>query len=209
MWMKSGRNWLWLLLFGSLWGVMEVAGGEVLYQAGVPHASVFLTAWALFILAVSRGLLNRPGTSSAVGALAALYKLANAAPFFCHLLGIFFVGLVFDILATLLLKPGRKIVWRRASLTGALSAYGGNALFAVLMTFIARYQYWVADGLMKFNRHILVSGSFTALAACFLVPLGFRAGESGLALAIRRPRAAMAGAAALTLAAWTLVRVVG
>lgn len=89
MWVKSTRNWLWLLLFGSLWGAMEVVGGEVLHRNGVPQASVFLTAWALFVLAVSRGVLNRPGTSSAVGALAALYKLANAAPFFCHLLGIF------------------------------------------------------------------------------------------------------------------------
>jgi len=206
MWIKSGRNWLWLLLFGSLWGMVEVGGGEVLYRAGVPQASVFLTAWALFVLAAARGILNRPGTSSAVGALAALYKLANAAPFYCHLLGIFFLGLVFDVFASLLLKRGRKAGWRRASLSGALSAYTGNALFAVLMTFVVRYKYWVGDGLIKFSRHILISGSYTALAACLMVPLGLRVGESGGAFVLRRPRTAMAGAAALTLVAWTLGR---
>jgi hypothetical protein len=209
MWVNSTRNWLWLLLFGSLWGAMEVVGGEVLYRNGVPQASVFLTAWALFVLAVSRGVLNRPGTSSAVGALAALYKLANAAPFFCHLLGIFFVGLVFDVFASLLLKQGRKAGWPRASLSGALSAYSGNALFAVLLTFVARYKYWIGDGLAKFSRHILISGSFTALAACLLVPLGLRAGESGGAFVLRRPQAALAGAAALILVAWTLGRFIG
>jgi hypothetical protein len=209
MWIRNGRNWLWLLLFGSLWGIVEVGGGEVLYRAGIRQASVFLTAWALFVLAVSRGVLNRPGTSSAVGALAALYKLANAAPFFCHLLGIFFVGLVFDVFASLLLKRGRKAGWARASLSGALSAYSGNALFAVLMTFVARYKYWVGDGLVKFSRHILISGSFTALAASLLVPLGLRVGESSGAFVLRRPRTAMAGAAALILVAWMLGRFVG
>ena len=206
MWIKSGRDWLWLLLFGSLWGLVEVGGGEVLYRAGVPQASVFLTGWALFVLAAARGVLNRPGTSSAVGALAALYKLANAAPFYCHLLGIFFLGLVFDVFASLLLRQGRKAGWVRASVSGALSAYTGNALFAVLMTFIVRYKYWVGDGLVKFSRHILISGSYAALAACLLVPLVFWVGVGGGAFVLRRPRTAMAGAAALTLAAWTLGR---
>jgi hypothetical protein len=202
MWVKSCKNWLWLLLFGSLWGLAEVGGGEVLYRAGIPHASVFLTAWALFLLAASRGALNKPGTSTAVAAFAALYKLANAAPFFCHLLGIFFVGLVFDILASLFLKQGRKAAWWKASLSGALTAYIGNALFAVLMTFVVRYKYWVEDGLVKFSRHILVSGSYTALAACAVVPLGLRLGEGGGVFVAKRPRTALAGAAALTLAAW-------
>jgi len=206
MWIKSGRNWLWLLLFGSLWGLVEVGGGEVLYRAGIRQASVFLTAWALFVLAAARGILNRPGTSSAVGALAALYKLANAAPFYCHLLGIFFLGLVFDVFASLLLRQGRKAGWVRASVSGALSAYTGNALFAVLMTFVVRYKYWVEDGLVKISRHILISGSYAALAACLMVPLGFWVGEGGGAFVLKRPRTAMAGAAALTLAAWTLGR---
>jgi len=206
MWIKSGRNWLWLLLFGSLWGLVEVGGGEVLYRAGVPQASVFLTAWALFVLAAGRGTLNAPGSSSAMGAFAALYKLANAAPFYCHLLGIFFLGVVFDVFASWLLKPGRKAGWWRASLSGALTAYVGNALFAILMTFVAGYRYWVGDGLVKFSRHILVSGSYAAMAACLMVPLGFRVGESGGAVILKRPRTAMAGAAALTLGAWMLGR---
>ena len=209
MWMRSVRNWLWLLLFGSLWGVVEVGGGEVLYRAGVPQASVFLTAWALFVLAAARGILNRPGASSAVGALAALYKLANAAPFYCHLLGIFFLGLAFDVFASLLLKEGRRASWARASVSGALSAYAGNALFAVLMTFVVRYEYWVGDGLMKFSRHILISGSHAALAACLVVPLGLRLGERGGTFVLSCPRMAMAGAAALTLVAWTLGRMLG
>jgi hypothetical protein len=97
----------------------------------------------------------------------------------------------------------------KASVSGALSAYAGNTLFAVLMTFVVRYKYWVGDGLVKFSRHILISGSYAALAACLLIPLGFWVGEGGGAFVLKRPRAAMAGAATLTLAAWTLGRFIG
>jgi len=210
MWTKIPKNWLWLFLFGSLWGAVEVLGGEALRANDVPLASVWLTAAALFLLAVGRGALNRPGTSAVIGALAALYKLANAAPFYCHLLGIFMTGVMFDAFASLLLaeKEGRKDWWR-APLTGALSAYAGNALFAVLMTFVVRYQYWVGDGLRKFGRHICVSGSLAALASLLLVPLGLRVGAGGEALSLKRPRWAASGVAALACAAWAAGRLFG
>lgn len=210
MWIRDPKNWLWLLLFGSLWGAVEVLGGEALRANDVPLSSVWLTAAALFILSVGRGVLNRPGTSAVIGALAALYKLANAAPFYCHLLGIFMTGLVFDVLASILLaeREGRK-GWWRAPLAGALSAYGGNALFAVLMTFVVRYKYWIGDGMRKFGRHIAVSGSLAALASLFLVPLGLRIGAGGEALSLKRPRWAAAGAAVLACAAWAAGRLFG
>ncbi|MBN2198224.1 MAG: hypothetical protein JW747_00070 [Candidatus Aminicenantes bacterium] len=207
MWTKNPKNWLWLFLFGSLWGAVEVVGGEALYRAGVPSSSVWLAAAALFLLAVGRGVLNRPGTSAVVGAVAALYKLANAAPFFCHLLGIFMVGLVFDVLASLLLvEKEKRRAWWRAPLVGALGAYTSNALFAVLMTFVVRYRYWIGDGLRKFSRHIVLAGSLVALVSLFLVPLGLRLGAGGEALSMKRPRWAATGAAALACAAWAAGR---
>lgn len=210
MWYRSLKNWLWLFLFGSLWGLVEVAGGEALYANDVPLASVWLTAAGLFLLAVGRGVANRPGTSAVIGAVAALYRLANAAPFFCHLLGIFLLGLVFDVLASLLLvERDKQKAWWRAPLTGALTAYAGNALFAVLMTFIVRYEFWVGDGLRKFSRHIAFSGSLIALAALMLVPLGLRVGAGGEAFSLKRPRWAVAGAAALACAAWAAGRLFG
>ncbi len=203
MWMKNGKNWLAVLAVGSLWGMTEVLGGEALYAREVPLASVWLTAAALFLLAVGRGLVPGPGASTAVGALAALYKLVNASPFYCHLLGIVLLGVVFDVFASVLLTEGsvRKAGWR-APLTGALSAYAGNSVFAVLMTFIVRYEYWVGDGLRKFSSHILLSGTLTAASALALVPLGLRIGVRSGTLSIKNPRWTAASAAGLTCAAW-------
>ena len=41
--MKNFKNWMWLLVFGSLWGIMEVIGGEAFFKNNVPFASVWLT----------------------------------------------------------------------------------------------------------------------------------------------------------------------
>ena len=90
--MRNPKNWLWLILFGSLWGINEVVMGEVLSASEVPHFSVLLTVIAIFMLAIARGIVNKPGSSTVIGVIAVLFKLANAAPFHCHLLGIFMVG---------------------------------------------------------------------------------------------------------------------
>ncbi|MBC8359628.1 MAG: hypothetical protein H8E54_11875, partial [Candidatus Aminicenantes bacterium] len=119
--MRNFKNWVWLLLFGSLWGLVEVVVGGALLKDNMPYASVMLAAWAFLVLAVGRGVLNKPGTSPLIAVFAVLFKLANAAPFFCHLLGIFSLGLVFDIFSPLLMRGKRKVFYRN-SLSGALSA---------------------------------------------------------------------------------------
>lgn len=201
--MKSARNWAWLLLFGSLWGVVEVVVGETLFAKNMPLASVWLTAWAFLMLGAARGVLNEPGSSSVVGAVASLYKLAFAAPYFCHLLGIFFLGLAFDIFASLLFKDKRTPAWKRG-LAGALSVYTGYALFAVIIAYIVRYRPWVAGGWPKVVNHIFVGGGYAALACLAVVPAAFWLGEKGWAALARHPRWALAGALTIIAAVWTL-----
>lgn len=199
--MGNFKNWAWLLLFGSLWGIVEVVAGGALSRNNVPYASVMLAAWAFLVLAVGRGILNKPGTSTFIAVFAVLFKLANAAPFFCHLLGIFTLGLAFDIFSTLLMRNERRVSYRNC-LSGALSAYGGYSLFALVITYLVRYEYWTAGGLPKVLHHIFVSGSFAALLAVVIVPLGFWIGVNGGILAEHRPRWTYAGAIAALIFLW-------
>ena len=206
--MRQLRNWLWLLLFGSLWGISEVIFGEVLARESIPYASVWLSAWALLVLGLARGVLNKAGTSTIIGAVAALFKLVNTAPFFCHLLGIFCLGLVFDIITSIVMKNERKVSYR-ASLSGILSAYGSFTLFALVMTYIIRYEFWVSGGLAKVMNHIFMSGSLTALTAVILVPLGFWAGIRGSTAGESRPRWACTGIFTVSVILWALGRIAG
>ncbi len=183
-------------------------GGGVLSRYNMPHSAVILAAWAFMVMAVARGIVNKPGSSTVIGIVAVIFKLANAAPFFCHLLGIFALGLAFDVFSSLLMKNERKISFR-TSLTGALSAYSGYALFAIVITYIVQYKYWIAGGLPKVLNHIFVGGSLAALAAVVLVPFGYWVGISNENLFERRPGWTYAGTLMGVVLLWTLGRFVG
>lgn len=193
---------MWLFLFGSIWGINEVFLGEILYRNDVQSSSVILTALALFLLAISRGMINRPGSSALIGIFAALFRLANTAPSYCHLLGIFLLGATFDVFCSLLIKNEERAPLRWGA-AGMLSAFGNNALFALLITYVFRYEYWIAGGSSKVLNHIFISGSITAVISALLVPLGFFAGKNGGLLFERRPRWSYAGTILGSIALWT------
>ena len=199
--MKKFKPIMWLFLFGSIWGINEVFLGEILYLNEVAQSSVILTVIALFILAVSRGMINKPGSSTLIGAFAVLFRLANTAPSYCHLLGIFLLGATFDLFSSLWLKNEEKspIKW---GLMGAASAFVNNAFFALMITYIFRYEYWVVGGMAKVSDHIFISGSISALLAAFLVPLGFLVGQNSGTFADRRPRWSYASPILGSIALW-------
>jgi len=194
---------MWLFLFGSIWGINEVFLGNILYQDEVQNSPVILTVMALFLLAISRGMINKPGSSTLIGTFAVLFRLANTAPSYCHLLGIFLLGFTFDVFASLLIKQEEKTALKWG-LTGAMSAFGNNALFALLITYVFRYEYWVVGGFSKVSHHIFVSGSISALLAGFFVPLGFLVGKNGGIFTDNRPRWSYAGTILGSIALWVV-----
>lgn len=205
--MKRPGQLVWLLFFASLWGLSEVIAGEALYALNVPYASVFLTVWALLILSLGKGFLNKAGSSTLMGCIAALYRMVNAAPFFCHIWGIVFISMAFDLTSSLLMKEGRRF-FLRSSLAGITSAYLGNALFAVSMTWVFSNEFWVPSGLSKVLDHVFISGSLVAIAASGVVPLGYWLGRKVDDLSSLRTRWAYSTLTILVLGLWTLVRFV-
>lgn len=206
--MKDRKSWALVLMFGSLWGFSEVFAGEFFYAHDIPRASVWLTVFALFVLGLARGLVNRPGSSTLVAALAAVFKLVNAAPFWCHLLGIFSIGLVFDLGATAWMKRGQRR-YVRTALTAAVAAYGGYALFAVAITYIARFEPWLRGGLPRILDHIFVGGSLAAAGGAILSILGHELGlRAETAVELRR-NWAFAGSLVVLVVLWTLGQVLG
>jgi hypothetical protein len=203
--MKSNnyRPLVWLLFFGSVWGINEIVTGKVLYEAQVSHSSVWLTAWGFFTLAVARGMLNRPGYSSIIGGVAATLRMVNAASSVCHVFGIFLMGVAFDLAATLLIDEKRKI-YLRSSLAGIVGAYGGYALFALMATYVFHQELWVRGGLPKVLDHILTGGSLVALISSVTVPLGYWIGRRAEIFVVLRSRWAYKSAAALTVIFWVL-----
>lgn len=198
---------VWLFVFGSLWGLSEVVGGKALYEANIPNASVYLSASGFFLLAVARGLFNKRGTSSVIGGMAALFRLVNAS-FVCHILGIFLMGVAFDLTASILLK-GEKKSFLRSSLTGITGTYGGYALFALIITYVVRYEIWFVGGWQKVLHHVFLTGSLAAVVAALLVPMGYVLGLRSRTHARLESRWAFSGSLIFAVILWTLGRMAG
>jgi hypothetical protein len=190
---RTGWRLVCLVLLGSAWGLSELIGGQ----------TVWLTAVALLLLAVARTLVNRPGSSTAMAAVAVLFKSVNTAPFLCHLAGIALLGLAFDLTASLLWRTDRK-PYLRAALTGMISAYLSCFLFGASMIWIIKFKHWAGGGLERLGEYLLSSGSRGALTAVIIVPVGLWLGCLLTRQAAGHPRAVLRAAVAVCLALWVL-----
>ena len=179
--MITTRNILCVLVLGSVWGVAEIFGKDLLADIGVGGASIWLAAWAILLLSIGRGIWNKIGSSTIIGLIAAAFKFAGPSTNYCHLLGIAALGVFFDIFASSLLARGRSQWWRHA-LIGVVTAYGARAFFVWYSVSVAQSERWIEGGTQMAFDHVVRGGSVVALAALLLAPLGFRIGKKAAAI---------------------------
>jgi hypothetical protein len=160
---------LGILFFSGLWGISEAVLGDALYSANVPYASVPLTVIGFVLMAAARVYFPQIGTATFVAACAMLYKFLNAPFFACHLLGILLTGVCYDLFVSVFRIKNR-------SLSAAAAVYLNYLLFALMITYIFRYEHWMQAGFAGVLRHVLISGSMAALGCAILVPVSFRLG---------------------------------
>jgi fluoride ion exporter CrcB/FEX len=172
--MITAKNILWILVLGSVWGVAEIFGKDLLADFGIGGASIWLAAWAILLLSIGRGLWNKVGSSAIIGLVAAAFKFVGPSPNYCHLLGIASLGLFFDLFAS---SVARRPQWWRHALVGLLTAYTARAFFVAYSVHVAQSERWVEGGMQMALDHVVRGGSVVALAAILLAPLGFRIGK--------------------------------
>lgn len=163
----SKRMFLAVLFFSGLWGLSEAALGGALYGAEVAHASVILTVIGLVVLTFANVYFPQKGVATAIAGCAMLYKFLNLPFYACHLPAIFLIGICYDLFLN-----GAKI--KNRALSAVFVVYASYASFALIMTYIVRYGFWVEGDFGKVVSHIGVSGSMAALASAVVVPLSFR-----------------------------------
>ena len=191
------KTLLVILVFGSLWGCIEVFSSVYL---NIPRSSVIPTILGLAVLAAARFLVKTPGSSTAIGTVALLFRLTTAGHYYCHLWAILLIGVSFDIVVSLLGSRWQKTKWQ--GLAGISSAYLATALFSITMTYIIQYEYWTSVGLPKVLDYIGVNGSLIAAGALLFVPLGYKLSKPLMTLSKASPRPAFIGAVLLTLILW-------
>ena len=161
---------LGILFFSGIWGISEAVLGGLLYKAGVPYASVVLTIIAFVVLTFAKAYFPQKGIATLIAAFAMLYKFMNAPFFACHLLGILLTGICYDVFFSVF-----KI--KNKSLCAAAAVYVNYILFALMMTYVFRYEYWAQAGLIKVLSYVGIGGSIAALGTAVFVPISLRIGE--------------------------------
>jgi len=157
---------LGILFFSGIWGAFEVILGGFLYSRAIAHASAPLTVIGFAILTIACIYLPQKGQATFIGLIAMFYKFLNTPFFACHLLGIFLLGLSYDLVFNF-----SKI--KSKAICAVLSTYLGYILFALSITYIFRYPHWLNAGLPKIIRYVGLSGSLAACLNLVIVPLVF------------------------------------
>ena len=190
---------LGILFFSGLWGISEAFLGEALYDTNVVFASVPLTIIGFMVLTFARVLLPQKGTATLIACLAMLYKFLNVPFFACHLLGILIMGMCYDLFFSVFKIKNR-------SLSIAAMTYLNYTLFALMITYVFRYEFWVHGGLTKVLSHIGISGSLAALSCAFLLPVAFNFSEKvkeSFAMPFNiRSKSAQSGFLVVTIGMW-------
>jgi hypothetical protein len=161
---------LGILFFSGLWGISEAVLGDALYSANVPYASVPLTVIGFVLMAIASVYFPQKGTAILVAACAMLYKFLNVPFFACHLLGILLMGVCYDLFFNVF-----KI--KNWSVSAIAAVYLNYLLFALMITYVFRYEHWVQSGIVKILRHVGISGSIVALSCAILIPASLHFGQ--------------------------------
>jgi hypothetical protein len=195
-----------ILICGTGWGCVEAGLGLL---PKYPFSSVPPTLIGFMVLALARTYLPKPGSSTAIGAIAMLYRAMTVHSWPCHIWAVLLVGISFDVVATLVVKRSERLAWRIAS--GPASAYLAYALFGFTMTYVMLYippmkdcaYWWVIGGLSKILNYIGKNGSLAAVGSAVFVPLGYWLGSLAASMTLRQ-RWAMMGAGFILAALWIL-----
>lgn len=141
-----------LILFGSLWGLVELGIGELAYLNDVPRAPI-LTAFGVLFMVLARAVWSAPGSTLALAAVASAYKVLQHPVWGCKLAAVIIVGAVFEVGFTLYerragaraVTAGRATarVWPLVGLCAALT-FVSFVLFGYFARYALLSPYWMA-----------------------------------------------------------------
>lgn len=166
--MKFKRDFLWLILFGTLVGLNET----VLGSAHIHNKSVILSVITLLLLSVARYIFPAKGTSLLITGVAVLFKLNDVGVCGCRPEALIMLGVSFEIFASLIISNNTRKTYL-FSIVNFISALVVFAAFAVMMRYFIKDEYWFNSKF--FTQYIFIKGPITAAASAIFCYLGILA----------------------------------
>jgi hypothetical protein len=138
--MKIWNKIILTLLFGTLWGVAELFGWDVLRALHIQNKSTYLYIVAFFILVFAKRIVAFPGSLFFISLITILYKTLGVQFFGCQAMAVMIDALAVDM-AFHLLKQERLDNWKWRSVAAPLISIAAFGAFGLYREFI-----WAAPG---------------------------------------------------------------
>jgi len=171
--MKFLAKLYWIAVFGTIWGTIELFGGDLMRVYNLPHKAAILSALGIGILLVSKRFVPHLGSAVAVGVIACLYKLTSNGFYSCQLLAVMIHALTFDLAYFWLHE---KI--ERSARARALAAIGITAVsftvFGFVNTYVIPEPHWAERGLNGIAEYLRGSGVIGALLGIIIMEFAHR-----------------------------------
>jgi hypothetical protein len=173
-----------ILVFGSIWGLMEATLGGFLHLIHFPYKGAITAGIGMSIMAAFVVTYRRPKLVFWVGMIAALFKLLSAviygslifAPFVVNpASAILIEALAFSLVVSLLYKGFESSIKMRIA-TGVSAGYLSIILFAVLASAVGMGN-WACWGLTEKVNLAFANGTGLAIRGTALLLLGYLVGR--------------------------------
>lgn len=156
------RNYLWIILFGSLIGLNETMLGSI----NMPYHSVVLSTITLALLSIARYYFPRRGTSILIIIIAVLFKINSAGihtcttnTLLCGPTALLLLGIGYEIFGSIFIG-NNSFKYSNYILTCVITSIVIFSVYAVLQTYILNS--WDTARLVNY---IFARGSLTAVAS--------------------------------------------
>lgn len=175
--MSKSEKILIVLVMGSIWGALELFGGDLFRSLGTPHMTSYLFALGLIILYAAKRLGGFAGSVVIMALICGLFKTASTNFYACQFAAVMINGIIFDISYQRFKDQMDSSPIYRA-IAAPIIAYVSYAIFVLAVTYVINEPNWAARGMAGVKGYILVDGTFAAVASIITINIGYYLGNA-------------------------------
>jgi len=175
--LRKYEKLLLVLIFGAVFGVLELFGRDALRAAGIEHKSALLYGIGIIILYASKRVAHFPGSVAIMALIASVFKTASGNFYPCQVAAVMINGFVFDI-AYSTFKGRLDSSLLQRTLAAPAIVYVSYATFAILAAFVLREGTWGTDGWAGVRSYLLTAAVAASLISMVTIHLGYYLGNA-------------------------------
>ena len=185
--LRKYEKLLLVLIFGAVFGMLELFGRDALRAAGIEHKSALLYGIGIIILYASKRVAHFSGSVAIMALIATVFKTASSNFYPCQVAAVMINAVVFDIgYSTFKGRLDSSLLWR--TVAAPVIVYVSYAAFAILAAFVLREGSWGADGWAGVRSYLFTSAVTASLYSIVTIHLGYYLGNAlRLFVPVRKP----------------------